>query len=187
MVDEVVILCELCVVIKLFTGREAVGILGAMEDPFDDLPKVSNNNKPPVDTAPWMNILENSRRQPQPLKPVSREPASAPSPRLFSVLQFDNHQFLCRLVEWRSLACSLGFINSVAEVPPNFNRDLKHLDQTCSREVHKVAVIYVGEDQEDKNSILSNSSASSEFDRFVEELGWEVLMSCILSDIYIYF
>ena len=34
-------------------------------------------------------------------------------------------------------------------------------------------MIYVGEDQEDKQSILSNTQASPEFDKFVEELGWE--------------
>ncbi|CAI4222514.1 unnamed protein product [Auanema sp. JU1783] len=141
-------------------GREASGILGAMEDPFDALPQVTNNNKPlPVDIEPWVQILESSRRQPQPLKTMARNPPSTPS---------------ARLLEWRSLAASFGFVPSVAEVPQNFNRDLKHLDSTSAREVHKVAVIYVAEDQEDKQSIMSNTSASAEFDRFVEELGWEV-------------
>ena len=43
-----------------------------------------------------------------------------------------------------------------------------------SRETHKIAVIYVAEGQEDKNSILSNSGASRAFEDFVAGLGWEV-------------
>ncbi|KIH53919.1 Rap/ran-GAP, partial [Ancylostoma duodenale] len=78
------------------------------------------------------------------------------------------------LHEWRSFSASLGFVPNVADVPTNFSRDLKHLDQTCAREVHKVAVIYVADGQEDKQSILSNTTASPCFDRFVSELGWQV-------------
>ncbi|RCN29595.1 Rap/ran-GAP [Ancylostoma caninum] len=139
-------------------GRESVGILGAMEDPFDSLPRPNNattNNCSPD----WMNILESSRRQPQPLKPV---PPSNGKPAISG------------LHEWRSFSASLGFVPNVADVPSNFSRDLKHLDQTCAREVHKVAVIYVADGQEDKQSILSNTLASPCFDRFVSELGWQV-------------
>lgn len=32
--------------------------------------------------------------------------------------------------------------------PSNFQRDLRHLDSTICREVHKVAVIFVGKDQQ---------------------------------------
>ncbi|KAK6054004.1 Rap/ran-GAP [Cooperia oncophora] len=132
-------------------GRDSVGILGAMDDPFDALPRQSNvvpSKAPPE----WMAIVEDSRRQPQPLKPLPPSAAkSAPS----------------RLHEWRSVAASLGFVPNVSEVPLNFSRDLKHLDQTCAREVHKVAVIYVADGQEDKQSILSNTTASPCFERFV--------------------
>uniref|UniRef100_A0A1I7WFX7 Rap-GAP domain-containing protein n=1 Tax=Heterorhabditis bacteriophora TaxID=37862 RepID=A0A1I7WFX7_HETBA len=134
------------------------GILGVMEDPFDALP-YANNKLSSTEITPWMMILENSRRQPQPLKPALKEIPKMPSPRL---------------LEWRSFSASMGFVPSVSDVPANFHRDLKHLDQTCAREVHKVAVIYVGDGQEDKQSILSNTSASPEFDSFVQELGWEV-------------
>ncbi|PIO70884.1 hypothetical protein TELCIR_07237 [Teladorsagia circumcincta] len=103
-------------------GRESVGILGAMDDPFDALPRQSNvvpSKAPPE----WMAILEDSRRQPQPLKPLPPFAAkAAPS----------------RLHEWRSFSASLGFVPNVSEVPLNFSRDLKHLDQTCAREVHKI-------------------------------------------------
>ncbi|KAK6727420.1 hypothetical protein RB195_005237 [Necator americanus] len=139
-------------------GRESVGILGAMDDPFDSLPR-PNNTTPNKCSPEWMNILESSRRQPQPLKPVP--PSNGKST-------------ISRLHEWRSFSASLGFVPNVAEVPSNFSRDLKHLDQTCAREVHKVAVIYVADGQEDKQSILSNSKASPCFDRFVSELGWQV-------------
>ncbi|XP_067682813.1 ral GTPase-activating protein subunit alpha-1-like isoform X5 [Haliotis asinina] len=53
-------------------------------------------------------------------------------------------------------------------------RELKNLDNQMCRETHKIAVIYVAEGQEDKISILSNSSASKAFEEFVAGLGWEV-------------
>jgi len=43
-----------------------------------------------------------------------------------------------------------------------------------SRETHKIAVIYVGYGQEDKQSILSNDTASQGFEAFVSALGTEV-------------
>lgn len=42
------------------------------------------------------------------------------------------------------------------------------------RETHKLAIFYVGAGQEDKQSILSNQTASLEFENFVAGLGWEV-------------
>ncbi|WKX92732.1 hypothetical protein Q1695_010622 [Nippostrongylus brasiliensis] len=139
-------------------GRDSIGILGAMDDPFDALPRPSN--VVPTKAAPeWMAILESSRRQPQALKPLPPSTLKTPPSRIH---------------EWRSFSASLGFVPNVSEVPCNFSRDLKHLDQTNAREVHKVAVIYVADGQEDKQSILSNNTASPCFDRFVSELGWEV-------------
>lgn len=44
----------------------------------------------------------------------------------------------------------------------------------CSRETHKIAVFYIGEGQEDKCSILSNSAGSQDYEDFVSGLGWEV-------------
>lgn len=43
-----------------------------------------------------------------------------------------------------------------------------------SRETHKIAVFYIGEGQEDKCSILSNSTGSQAYEDFVSGLGWEV-------------
>ena len=53
-------------------------------------------------------------------------------------------------------------------------RELRNLDNQKCRETHKIAVIYVGEGQEDKNSILLNTSGSRAFEAFVSGLGWEV-------------
>uniref|UniRef100_A0A674AWN6 Ral GTPase activating protein catalytic subunit alpha 2 n=1 Tax=Salmo trutta TaxID=8032 RepID=A0A674AWN6_SALTR len=42
------------------------------------------------------------------------------------------------------------------------------------KETHKIAVFYIGEGQEDKCSILSNSAGSQAYEDFVSGLGWEV-------------
>ena len=46
-------------------------------------------------------------------------------------------------------------------------RELKNLDSKRCREAHKIAVIFVGEGQEDKLSILSNGSGSHAYEEFV--------------------
>ncbi|CAI5437697.1 unnamed protein product [Caenorhabditis angaria] len=149
-------------------GRESQGILGAMDDPFDELPETrpssgySDTTTSPIEgSAQFAAMIETSRRQPQPIG---------------NCLQHEVPGFVpnTRLLEWRSLSASLGFVPTVSHVHPNFQRDLKHLDQTSSREVHKVAVIYVAENQEDRTTILSNNQASEDFDEFAGELGWEV-------------
>uniref|UniRef100_UPI0037E8DCE0 ral GTPase-activating protein subunit alpha-2 isoform X1 n=1 Tax=Semicossyphus pulcher TaxID=241346 RepID=UPI0037E8DCE0 len=53
-------------------------------------------------------------------------------------------------------------------------RELKNLDSRQCRETHKIAVFYIGEGQEDKCSILSNSAGSQAYENFVSGLGWEV-------------
>lgn len=55
-----------------------------------------------------------------------------------------------------------------------FLRELRNLDAQPNRETHKIAVLYVNQGQEDKNSILSNTSGSRTFEEFVAGLGWEV-------------
>lgn len=153
-------------------GRESQGILGAMDDPFEDLPRAPSSasagsgalQQSPVEgSAQFASMIETSRRQPQPLSQAMQSNYSTPS--------FAPNS---KLLEWRSLSASLGFVPLVSQVHTNFLRDLKHLDQTSSREVHKVAVIYVGEGQEDRASILSTAVASAQFESFVGELGWEV-------------
>ncbi|XP_069575789.1 ral GTPase-activating protein subunit alpha-2 isoform X2 [Brachyistius frenatus] len=56
-------------------------------------------------------------------------------------------------------------------------RELKNLDSRQCRETHKIAVFYIGEGQEDKCSILSNSAGSQAYEDFVSGLGWEVDLS----------
>uniref|UniRef100_A0A8C2FCY1 Ral GTPase activating protein, alpha subunit 2 (catalytic) n=1 Tax=Cyprinus carpio TaxID=7962 RepID=A0A8C2FCY1_CYPCA len=53
-------------------------------------------------------------------------------------------------------------------------RELKHLDSRQCRETHKIAVFYIGEGQEDKYSILSNTEGSQAYEDFVSGLGWEL-------------
>ncbi|GAB0092803.1 Probable Rho GTPase-activating protein CG5521 [Sergentomyia squamirostris] len=53
-------------------------------------------------------------------------------------------------------------------------RELRNLDTQKCRETHKMAVIYVGAGQEDKNSILRNTCGSATYEMFVSALGWEV-------------
>lgn len=53
-------------------------------------------------------------------------------------------------------------------------RDLKNVDLQKCRETHKIAVIFVGNGQEDKNSILQNNSGSALFENFVSAMGWEI-------------
>ncbi|XP_072545578.1 ral GTPase-activating protein subunit alpha-2 isoform X2 [Salminus brasiliensis] len=53
-------------------------------------------------------------------------------------------------------------------------RELKNLDSRQCRETHKIAVFYIGEGQEDKFSILSNTEGSQVYEDFVSGLGWEV-------------
>ncbi|VDK47411.1 unnamed protein product [Anisakis simplex] len=75
---------------------------------------------------------------------------------------------------WRSVVSDFRLVSAVRQVPQNYARDLRHLDQTLSREVHKVAVIYVAKGQEDKNTILANDAGSEAFEKFVSGLGWMV-------------
>ncbi|XP_046401703.1 probable Rho GTPase-activating protein CG5521 isoform X2 [Ischnura elegans] len=53
-------------------------------------------------------------------------------------------------------------------------RELRNLDSQRCRETHKIAVIYVADGQEDKNSILSNTSGSQAYEEFIAGLAWEV-------------
>lgn len=88
-----------------------------------------------------MNFIRNSKR----------------SPEKFSIKNFPETElsFLTdfsqkRNVAWRQFVTDLQLIEKVRNVPTNFNREIRHLDTTLSREVHKVAIIYVGKDQEVK-------------------------------------
>lgn len=81
----------------------------------------------------------------------------------------------------RSLFNHMGLSNWERRVKTNMltkneklYRDLKNVDMQKCRETHKIAVIFVGDGQEDKNSILQNSSGSTTFENFVSAIGWEV-------------
>lgn len=54
-------------------------------------------------------------------------------------------------------------------------RDIKGLDRKTSRQLFKAALIYVGKEQEDEQSILNNSVGSRQYQEFVDTLGWSVI------------
>lgn len=49
---------------------------------------------------------------------------------------------------WLQFIASFGMLDMTRNAPNNFQREIRHLDTTTCREVHKVAVIYVGKDQQ---------------------------------------
>lgn len=53
-------------------------------------------------------------------------------------------------------------------------RELKSLDDQTCRETHKIALIYIGPGQEDKQSILSNEKGSKDYEDFLSTLAWPV-------------
>jgi hypothetical protein len=53
-------------------------------------------------------------------------------------------------------------------------RELKSLDDQTCRETHKIAVIYIGLGQEDKQSILSNQYGSKDYEDFLKGLAWNI-------------
>ncbi|KAH6561932.1 hypothetical protein BASA60_011309 [Batrachochytrium salamandrivorans] len=57
---------------------------------------------------------------------------------------------------------------------PSLTRDIKGLDRKYSRDVAKVAVIYIAPGQEDEYAIFHNSGGSAAYNSFVSSLGWEV-------------
>uniref|UniRef100_A0A914XFS6 Rap-GAP domain-containing protein n=1 Tax=Plectus sambesii TaxID=2011161 RepID=A0A914XFS6_9BILA len=86
--------------------------------------------------------------------------------------------------QWRSLLADLDVpqwskrnsIDRVAADKTHMLRSLRHLDQLVVRDVHKFAVIYVADGQEEKTAILANKIGSIQFEDFVARLGWTVDM-----------
>uniref|UniRef100_A0AC35TQP1 Rap-GAP domain-containing protein n=1 Tax=Rhabditophanes sp. KR3021 TaxID=114890 RepID=A0AC35TQP1_9BILA len=135
-------------------------------DVFEKFPLFPHTYKSPIDSKPMLDFIKKSTRI-----PVER-PSTAD---IYRTTPCDDCALVGENVEelgtWRRLAADLHLIDRVCEVKSNFGRDLRHLDGTLSREVHKMAVIYVCKGQEDKNSILNNCSGSEEFNEFVNSLG----------------
>nr|CAH8838670.1 unnamed protein product [Trichobilharzia regenti] len=89
-----------------------------------------------------------------------------------NAMQFDNARHLLNqfgYLSWRHRPTV-----ELLQKSPGLVRELKHLDNLGTRETHKLAIFYVGAGQEDKQSILSNQTASLEFENFVAGLGWEI-------------
>ncbi|XP_071509719.1 ral GTPase-activating protein subunit alpha-1-like [Diadema antillarum] len=84
--------------------------------------------------------------------------------------------YLCR-----QLISQLGMMNwdkrgeiDIVKKNEQFARELKNLDSRQCRETHKIAVLYVAEGQEDKQSVLSNCGGSQAYENFIAGLGWEI-------------
>ncbi|VDK59036.1 unnamed protein product [Gongylonema pulchrum] len=143
------------------------GIKGTIEDPFEKLPQLPRTlEADPIDCSDMYFFIQQNRRlaTTSPLRRHSK-PAKSSSSHAATEEKY---------ILWRSLAADLRLFPGTRQIPQSFSRDVRHLDQTYSREVHKVAVIYVAKGQEDKVSVLSNSFGSDAFNEFVSHLGWRV-------------
>lgn len=104
-------------------------------------PKIHSNSHPKNDSAlevtDMIDFIKQSKRTPEKLKNFTEEKR---------ISSMDSQQK--RIVAWRQFVADLQFIEKVRNVSANFYREIRHLDSTFSREVHKVAIIYVGKDQE---------------------------------------
>ncbi|KAL5962599.1 Ral GTPase-activating protein subunit alpha-2 [Taenia solium] len=81
----------------------------------------------------------------------------------------------------KQLLCQLGFLSQgrrpsieLLRKSPGLVREIKNLDKRRPRQTYKIALVYVGPGQEEKQDILSNPRGSIEFQRFASNLGWSV-------------
>jgi hypothetical protein len=58
-----------------------------------------------------------------------------------------------------------------------FQLHLKSLDKLPTRESIKLALVYVGEHQEEQEAILKNETASGQYREFSAGLAWNVRMA----------
>uniref|UniRef100_A0A5K3F3Z6 Rap-GAP domain-containing protein n=1 Tax=Mesocestoides corti TaxID=53468 RepID=A0A5K3F3Z6_MESCO len=84
----------------------------------------------------------------------------------------------------KRLLCQLGFLSqnrrpSLELLNKSWGlvREIKNLDKQRSRQTYKIALVYVGPGQEEKQEILSNPQGSLEFERFASGLGWHVKLA----------
>ncbi|VDK71391.1 unnamed protein product [Litomosoides sigmodontis] len=145
---------------------EVTGIKGELEDPFDKLPQLPRTlQADPIESNEMYFFIQQNKR-------LTR---SIPTLRRPKAVECSSHPVTEEnCVLWHTLAVDLRLFSNTRQIPPSFNRDIRHLDHIYSREVHKVAVIYVAKGQEDKVSVLSNNCGSTAFNEFVLRLGWQV-------------
>uniref|UniRef100_A0AAF5Q077 Rap-GAP domain-containing protein n=4 Tax=Wuchereria bancrofti TaxID=6293 RepID=A0AAF5Q077_WUCBA len=144
---------------------EMTSIKGVVEDPFEKLPQLPRTlQADPIECNEMYFFIQQNRRLTTSIS-ASRHSKTQCLPRTLTEEKF---------VLWRTLAADLRLFSGTRQISPSFNRDIRHLDHTYSREVHKVAVIYVAKGQEDKVSVLSNSCGSVAFNEFILRLGWQV-------------
>ncbi|KAL3997954.1 Rap/ran-GAP family protein [Acanthocheilonema viteae] len=144
---------------------EITSIKGEPEDPFDKLPQLPRTlQADPIECNEMYFFIQQNRR-------LTSVPALRHSETVKCAPQALTEE---KYVSWHTLAADLRLFPGARQIPPSFNRDIRHLDHIYSREVHKVAVIYVAKGQEDKISVLSNNCGSVAFNEFVLRLGWQI-------------
>ncbi|EFO27773.1 hypothetical protein LOAG_00705 [Loa loa] len=145
---------------------EMTNFKGAVEDPFEKLPQLPRIlQADPIECNEMYFFIQQNRRLTTNVL-ASRHLKTTKCSTRASVEG--------KYVLWRTLAADLRLFPGTRQISPSFNRDIRHLDHTYSREVHKVAVIYVAKGQEDKVSVLSNNYGSVAFNEFILRLGWQV-------------
>uniref|UniRef100_A0A914BZM8 Rap-GAP domain-containing protein n=1 Tax=Acrobeloides nanus TaxID=290746 RepID=A0A914BZM8_9BILA len=152
--------------------RKSSGLMGTMQDPFQEIPiynPPANERVTNVDSSDVLAFIKNSARRPFGVQESSDEirKSNVSTSDLGPCLDQNLHI-------WRHFAADLQLLKTTQCAPAHFLREVRHLDNTLCREVHKVAVIFVGQGQEDKQSILSNTSGSEHFNCFIEGLGWPI-------------
>ncbi|KAL6079276.1 Rap-GAP domain-containing protein [Balamuthia mandrillaris] len=81
----------------------------------------------------------------------------------------------------RLLLSHLGFLDpenrkrlTFLNMDDRLLRSIRQLDQVNGREVMKIGLIYVEEDQEDQYDILANEGSNESYASFVKGLGWDI-------------
>jgi len=123
----------------------------------------TNRQKKLMEKVRKQDLLESSRAKPcLPPPPTSDESSS-------------------KFQQARMLLSQMGFLSresrdrvELLKKNERLLRDLRNIDNAKCRETHKIAVLYIGEGQTDKQSVLSNQCGSELYEKFVAGLGWEV-------------
>uniref|UniRef100_A0A1I7VVC3 Rap-GAP domain-containing protein n=1 Tax=Loa loa TaxID=7209 RepID=A0A1I7VVC3_LOALO len=147
---------------------EMTNFKGAVEDPFEKLPQLPRIlQADPIECNEMYFFIQQNRRLTTNVL-ASRHLKTTKCSTRASVEG--------KYVLWRTLAADLRLFPGTRQISPSFNRDIRHLDHTYSREVHKVAVIYVAKGQErieEYRSLLSNGGGYAKMSSFVVQL-WRI-------------
>lgn len=111
----------------------------------DSSPTSISNQQTALDLAEMLQIIQTSSHSPQRFSTKNWQSDSNNEIQEETVPSSLKSHETCN---WRQFLSDFNLLEKSKEVPANFYRDIRHLDSSMSREVHKVAVIFVGKDQE---------------------------------------